>query len=391
MPIHRLPQSQTPELCIDYACELMARESVTPTDSGCQDFLARVLSSLGFDCMQTQVNGVSNLIARIGEGDQHVAFSGHTDVVSPGLDHEWYFPPFQPTIDSGVLYGRGAADMKTGVAAMLAACHSTQWRALNPDCSFWFLITSDEEGEAEFGSAWIAKWLAERDIQLNAVIVGEPTAIAQAGDAIKVGRRGSLSATITVRGKQGHVAYPHNTVNALHIAAKIATALSDISFEAGSADFPGTTLQVTHVDSGEHTDNIVPGCCHLRFNVRYADEYCAASLKAKLTEIVDQHAGQYDIAWERPCEPYFSHTRPGHDCLVRHVEQAVHNVTGRYPLLSTAGGTSDGRFFAGSETQVVEVGVPNRTIHQVNECVDVIDIVSLTKIYQQLLSSLLFR
>ncbi len=372
-------------LAIQHAVELMQIKSITPVDGGCQTYLADKLAALGFDILHLPDHGVSNLIARIGRGDTHIGFSGHTDVVPPGDINRWRTSPFVPHIQDGNLYGRGAADMKTGVAAMLAACETFDWQRLDSQYSFWWLITSDEEGEAEFGSQSIKHYLDHAGVQLDRLIVGEPTAAGQTGDAIKVGRRGSLSASVKIRGKQGHVAYPQQALNAAHIAARIVSALENLHFDAGSIDFPGTTLQVTQIDTGSYSDNIVPGQCQISFNVRYASDYTESQLKAMITNLIEDIAFEYELEWQRPCVAYLSQPRTHGDCLIHDSEQAIHAITGRYPVLSTAGGTSDGRFFANAQTQVVELGVPNRTIHQVNEHVALDDIRTLQAIFAQLL------
>lgn len=372
---------------VDYAAILMARESVTPADAGCQAFLIHRLKKLGFVCEQHVIEGVSNLIARWGSGAKHLAFCGHTDVVPPGPLDKWHTPPFSPTISDNRLIGRGAADMKTGVAAMLAATERALAGVSSSEVTYWWLITSDEEGEAEHGSQWIHHYLVKQGIELDMCIVGEPTAAKHTGDTIKVGRRGSLSASIDVVGKQGHVAYPHSANNAIHASARVINALSEYSWDKGSADFPGTTLQITHIDSGAFTDNLVPGQCSIQFNVRYSHVYTETSLKAHLQRLVDSADVTARLTWSRPCESYLSKPRE-HGCLIGYIEDAIHKATGRYPVLSTSGGTSDGRFFASEKTQVVEVGVPNETIHQINESIHLSDLLTLEDIYTDLLQTI---
>lgn len=374
---------------IFYSLELMSRASITPSDSGCQDWLMEKLSSLGFQCQQFEVNGIKNMVAEIGSGEEVIAFSGHTDVVPPGPLEKWRTHPFEPAIYNDELFGRGAADMKTGLAAMLAACERVLTLSRHVQKKFMWLITSDEEGEAEFGSKAIKTWLDERGICPNYVLVGEPTAFRHTGDTIKVGRRGAISGRIHVKGTQGHVAYPHHADNAIHVMAKVIEAITTIEWDAGSSDFPGTSLQITHIDSGVFTDNIVPDRCHICFNIRYSHQHSVESLEALIEQHVAAVITRYEIQWERPCEPYFTQNNGKHS-LISAVEQAIVKNTGRFPVLSTAGGTSDGRFFASEETQVVEVGVPNKTIHQVNERIYVSDLVTLEDIYSDLLSDLLF-
>lgn len=257
MSIQPLP-SLAPARSIHFAEILMARESITPLDAGCQSYLIYKLEKFGFVCEKHKISGVKNLIAKWGQGPVNLAFSGHTDVVPPGSLDKWKSPPFSPVISENKLYGRGAADMKTGIAAMLAATERTI-ASLDPSrISFWWLITSDEEGEAQWGSKWIAEYLSSHNVQLDMCLVGEPSASTKTGDTIKIGRRGSLSGTIYITGKQGHVAYPKTAVNAIHKANKVVNALTEYPFDKGSDDFPGTTLQITHMDTGSFTDNIVP-------------------------------------------------------------------------------------------------------------------------------------
>lgn len=369
---------------LQHAFELIARPSITPHDKGCQDYLLRHLHALGFVGDIFNVNGVSNLVARWGTGPTHFAFCGHTDVVPPGPVHKWRYDPFVPTIVNSTLYGRGAADMKTGVAAMLAACQRTLPVSPSDNMSLWFLITSDEEGEAEFGSEWIVEYLRQQSVSLDKCIIAEPTAQQYTGDTIRIGRRGSLSVAVEVPGKQGHVAYPHLCQNALHLATRLANALLALSWPPGSDDFPGTSLQITHIDSGSFVDNLAPGSATLYFNVRYAAPLNEALLKEQLSALIYTVSEKCRIQWMRPCEAYLTQPRQS-DCLITMTEQAIMNTIGRFPLLSTAGGTSDGRFFSSAKTQVVEIGVPNASIHQIDEHAHLSDIVTLEDILADLL------
>lgn len=372
---------------VNFAKNLMARKSVTPDDAGCQKFIAHRLTKMGFHCQHFLIHGVSNLIARWGQGAVHTAFCGHTDVVPPGPLSAWRSDPFTPFITNSVLYGRGAADMKTGIAAMLAAT-GRAIEALDASTqSLWWLITSDEEGEAEHGTRWIKQYLDEHGVMLDRCLVGEPTASQTTGDTIKVGRRGALSGTIQVIGKQGHVAYPHTCDNAIHKASRICQALTALSWENGTTDFPGTSLQITHLDTGSFTDNLVPGRTRIEFNVRYASPHSKNSIRDLLETCIFQCAPDSRITWSRSCEAYLSQPHP-QNCFIQTCERAIVANTGRYPVLSTSGGTSDGRFLAGPHTQVVELGVPNRTIHQVNESVHLSDLLTLEDIYTDILRTL---
>lgn len=385
MSIQPLP-SIAPARSIYFAEVLMARASITPQDAGCQSYLIYKLEKLGFFCEKYTINGVSNLIARWGQGTNHFAFSGHTDVVPPGPLDRWKSPPFSPVISKNKLYGRGAADMKTGIAAMLAATERTIASLYKEKVSFWWLITSDEEGEAEWGSKWIAEYLASKNVQLDMCLVGEPSASASTGDTIKIGRRGSLSGTIHIAGKQGHVAYPKTAVNAIHKASNVINALTQYPFDKGSDDFPGTTLQITHMDTGSFTDNIVPSAVRIEFNVRYSWQFNQNSLSVLLRSIINSIDTEAEVSFSRPCEAYLSKPKSNAEhCLIACVEKAIKGATGRYPVISTSGGTSDGRFFASEHTQVVEVGVPNTTIHQINEHIHVSDLLTLEDIYTDIL------
>jgi len=385
MSIQPLP-SIAPARSIYFAEVLMARASITPQDAGCQSYLIYKLEKLGFFCEKYTINGVSNLIARWGQGPNHFAFSGHTDVVPPGPLDKWKSPPFSPVISKNKLYGRGAADMKTGIAAMLAATERTIASLDKEKVSFWWLITSDEEGEAEWGSKWIAEYLASKNVQLDMCLVGEPSASASTGDTIKIGRRGSLSGTIHIAGKQGHVAYPKTAVNAIHKASNVINALTQYPFDKGSDDFPGTTLQITHMDTGSFTDNIVPSAVRIEFNVRYSWQFNQNSLAVLLRSIINSIDTEAEVSFSRPCEAYLSKPNSNAEhCLIACVEKAIKGATGRYPVISTSGGTSDGRFFASEHTQVVEVGVPNTTIHQINEHIHVSDLLTLEDIYTDIL------
>ena len=385
MSIQPLP-SIAPARSIYFAEVLMARASITPQDAGCQSYLIYKLEKLGFFCEKYTINGVSNLVARWGQGPNHFAFSGHTDVVPPGPLDKWKSPPFSPVISKNKLYGRGAADMKTGIAAMLAATERTIASLDKEKVSFWWLITSDEEGEAEWGSKWIAEYLASKNVQLDMCLVGEPSASASTGDTIKIGRRGSLSGTIHIAGKQGHVAYPKTAVNAIHKASNVINALTQYPFDKGSDDFPGTTLQITHMDTGSFTDNIVPSAVRIEFNVRYSWQFNQNSLSVLLRSIINSVDTEAEVSFSRLCEAYLSKPKSNAEhCLIACVEKAIKGATGRYPVISTSGGTSDGRFFASEHTQVVEVGVPNTTIHQINEHIHVSDLLTLEDIYTDIL------
>ncbi|WP_229748122.1 succinyl-diaminopimelate desuccinylase [Lacimicrobium alkaliphilum] len=364
----------------------MRRCSVTPDDMGCQQWLTEKLSALGFSCRSVHRNGVDNLIASFGHGDKTLAFAGHTDVVPPGPLEQWLEDPFAANIRDDKLIGRGAADMKTGIAAMLAATERFLARVPAPSCRLMWMITSDEEGEAEYGSKVIKAVLDEQQVKLDYCIVGEPTARMSTGDTIKTGRRGAISARLRVFGKQGHVAYPQYADNAIHKMNRVVSTLNALQWDEGSDDFPGTSLQITHINSGGFTDNIVPAQCDICFNLRYSHRFNQTELKTLIADAVATQTDDFELEWERPCEPYFTHPQKT-DSLIGHAEQAIYKHTGVFPVLSTSGGTSDGRFFADADAQVIELGVPNASIHQANEWVRLKDLSLLENIYTSLLEN----
>ena len=374
---------------IDDLQTLIKFKSVTPQQAGAIDWLNTQLRALGFDCEQFTFNNVTNLIAKISFGDgPNYAFSGHIDVV-PASGGPWRVEPFSGEIIDGAIYGRGSADMKGGVAAMLSASRALVSHTANKQGTFYWLITSDEEGEAEYGSLLIAERLAQQGVQLAGCIVGEPTSHLQVGDTIKNGRRGALSAQLTIKGKAGHVAYPENTLNAAHLSADVVKRLTTINW---LRDEPGskTSVQVTGINIANVVDNMVPAWCEMTFNIRYSHGYKSADIKDEIQFSLADLLHHVDIQWQRPCESYYT-SHQAHNCLLATVEQAVFDVTGSYPLLSTSGGTSDGRFFANHDTQVIECGVRNHTIHQVNEYVPISDLLKIEQIYTQLLERLFVK
>lgn len=371
---------------VTYLQKLIQFKSVTPQQAGAIDWLEQQLNEIGFDCDRFSFNNVTNLIAKISFGDgPNYAFSGHIDVVPATAEH-WRAEPFSATIIDGAIFGRGAADMKGGVAAMLCATGKLLADIADKKGTFYWLITSDEEGEAEYGSLLIAERLAQQNVQLDGCIVGEPTSQLQVGDTIKNGRRGALSARLLLTGKAGHVAYPENTINAAHLSADVVKRLTNIDWHRDEAS-SHTSLQITGINIANVVDNMVPAKCEMTFNVRYSHGYKSADIKNEIQFALGDLSQNLSIEWERPCEPFYTSHQTGR-CLLAQVEQAVFDVTGSYPLLSTSGGTSDGRFFANSHTQVIECGVRNNTIHQVNEHVPITDLIKIEQIYTQLLTNL---
>ena len=364
---------------------LIARASVTPEDGGCQPLIAARLAAAGFRAETIARNGTTNLWLRRGTARPTVVFAGHTDVVPPGPREQWDSDPFVPEIRDGVLYGRGAADMKTSIAAFTVAAE--EFVAAHPrhPGSIALLLTSDEEGPATDGTIAVIERLQARGESMDCCIVGEPTSVERLGDTIKNGRRGSLSARLTVRGIQGHVAYPHLARNPLHEFAPALAALAAERWDEGDEFFPATTFQVSNLHAGTGATNVIPGTCVVDFNLRFAPVSTADALKQRIETILQAHRLDYAIAWTVGAQPFL--TRRG--SLIEAISQAIDTETGAPPELSTTGGTSDGRFIATVCPQVVEFGPPNATIHKINECVRVADVEPLKNIYRRTLELLL--
>jgi succinyl-diaminopimelate desuccinylase len=370
---------------LDLTQELIARPSVTPADEGCQDLLAAKLVPLGFAVERLRYGSVDNLWARRGTAAPVLCFAGHTDVVPTGPLEEWRSDPFQPTIRDGLLYGRGAADMKSGLAAMLTATEAFISERPAHAGSLVFLITSDEEGPSVDGTRRVVETLRERGEHIDWCVVGEPSSEERIGDTIKVGRRGSLSGRLTVHGVQGHIAYPQSAVNPVHTFAPALAELASRVWDQGNEHFQPTTFQVSNLNAGTGAPNVIPGELRARFNLRYSPVQTLEGLKRTVEEILQRHQVNYTLEWYVSGEPFF--TPPGP--LSAAVCRAVQTCTGLTPKLSTGGGTSDGRFIAPLGAQVVELGVVNASIHKVNEYVRVSDIDALHAIYLQMLRNLL--
>jgi succinyl-diaminopimelate desuccinylase len=372
---------------LQLAQQLIARPSVTPEDAGCLDLVTRLLEPLGFACEKLSANGVDNLWARRGAQGPLVCFAGHTDVVPTGPLEHWTSDPFTPTIRDGVLYGRGAADMKSSIAGFVAAI--ARFVAAHPDHpgSIAVLFTSDEEGPAVDGTVRVVEMLKARGEQIDYCIVGEPTSVKQVGDMIKNGRRGSLSGVLTVKGVQGHVAYPHLAKNPVHEVAGAIAELAQTEWDRGNEYFPPTTWQISNINAGTGANNVIPGTARVQFNFRFSTASTVESLQTRFIGILDRHGVEHEIEWRYDGRPYL--TKKGD--LVDAVARAIRKVTGIETELSTTGGTSDGRFIADICPQVVECGPTNATIHKVNECIPVAEIEPLAKIYEQILVELLIR
>ncbi len=367
--------------------QLVSRASVTPDDAGCQQLIGERLEPLGFKLETLASREVANLWARLGDRGPVFAFAGHTDVVPPGDESAWRSPPFAGIIHDGVLTGRGAADMKGGVAAMITAVERFLGKHDFAACkgSIAFLITSDEEGPAREGTRHVIKTLQARDEHIDYCLVGEPTSARQLGDTARIGRRGSLSARLTVHGTQGHVAYPQLADNPIHRAMPLLGALTAIEWDQGNEHFPPTSLQVSNFHGGTGADNVIPGTCQIDFNIRYCPETTPDTVRARVQALLQEYKVAHEIEWRLSAEPFM--TEPG---LLSHaLTRAIHDVTGLSPMLDTGGGTSDGRFIAPTGTDVLEFGPINASIHQTDEHIDCHDLRSLSSIYERLLEEIL--
>lgn len=370
---------------LSLACDLIARDSTTPADAGCQQLMGERLARLGFRLEPMRFGEVDNLWARRGSEGPVLCFAGHTDVVPSGPLERWDNPPFEPKIIDGMLHGRGAADMKGSLAAMLVAVE--RFVEANPDHrgSIAFLITSDEEGPALDGTVRVVETLRQRGEGIDWCIVGEPSSTDRLGDVVKNGRRGSLNGRLLVRGKQGHVAYPQLARNPIHLAAAALAELAAEPWDNGNAFFPPTSFQISNIHSGTGVTNVIPGELEALINFRFSTESTVEGLQARVHQLLDRHGLDYQVDWTVSGLPFL--TEPG--ALLDAVAAAILEITGEPTTPSTSGGTSDGRFIATLGTQVVELGPRNATIHQVNECISASDLDGLTDIYQRTLEKLL--
>jgi succinyl-diaminopimelate desuccinylase len=365
--------------------DLIRRRSVTPDDAGCQEEITARLQDLGFGCESMTFGEVTNLWARRGTDSPVFCFAGHTDVVPPGDVDEWHTDPFEPVVRDGHLYGRGSADMKSGLAAMVVAVEQFVREYPDHAGSIAFLITSDEEGRARDGTLKVMEVLAGRDEHIDWCVIGEPSSHAQIGDVVRIGRRGSLSGMLDVKGIQGHVAYPQLADNPIRRFAPILAELHDIEWDNGNDFFPPTSFQVVNIESGVGAPNITPAALSARFNFRYSTEWNHSSLKDRVHAILDAHDIDYALDWHLSGEPFL--TQPGK--LINAVSDAVQEHSGAPPELSTGGGTSDGRFISPAGTDVVELGPVSASIHKIDEHVRLEDVVTLTSMYQRILEILL--
>ncbi len=396
--------------------QLIALDSTTPHDAGCMDIICTRLKPLGFEChfinsgpdhfrvrnlwakrkavsdQNTSLAGIESIQSAPKKGAMNtLVFAGHTDVVPTGPLDQWSSPPFVPTHANSKLFGRGASDMKTSLAAMVVACEEFIAQHADAPLNIAFLLTSDEEGPALDGTVKVCEWLVEQGEKIDMCIVGEPTSVERTGDMIKNGRRGTMSGKLTIQGIQGHIAYPHLARNPIHMAAPALAALTAIQWDTGNAYFPPTTWQISNIHGGTGASNVIPGAMVVDFNFRFCTESTPSSLQKRLIDVLQAnglHTTDYDLAWTIGGLPFLTPVVEGKGSLIGAVREAIHSATGITTELSTTGGTSDGRFIAQICKQVIELGPPNATIHKINECVSVVDIEPLKNIYRKVLENL---
>lgn len=367
------------------AKQLLAEQSITPDDKNCQTIIANRLKSMGFTIEAMNFGNTKNLWARLGTQSPVLCFAGHTDVVPTGDVNQWTFAPFTPTEHNGKLYARGAADMKTAIACFVTACE--RFVAANPHFSgsLALLITSDEEGDAHDGTVKVVQALQQRQEWIDYCIVGEPTAVNRLGDTLKNGRRGSLSGSLNVHGKQGHIAYPHLAKNPIHAAAPALAELAATEWDTGNAYFPATSFQISNINGGTGATNVIPASVNVKFNFRFSTEQTESSLKNRVREILDKHGLDYDLAWHLSGNPFL--TEAGK--LTEVAQNAIREICEVDAALSTTGGTSDGRFIKAIARELIELGFVNATIHQIDEHIDIDDIAKLSSIYEKMMVQLL--
>jgi succinyl-diaminopimelate desuccinylase len=370
---------------LDLAIDLIQRQSVTPKDAGCQQLIADLLGNIGFSNENLPFGEVTNLWSRRGKQGPLFVFAGHTDVVPTGPVENWNHSPFKAEQQDGMLYGRGAADMKGSIAAMLAACERFIQKHPDHRGSIGFLITSDEEGPATDGTVKVIELLESRQEKIDYCLVGEPSSTTRLGDIIKNGRRGSLSGKLVVKGIQGHIAYPHLAKNPIHQAAPLITELSQQTWDEGNDYFPPTSFQISNIHAGTGASNVIPGHIDIDFNFRFSTESTESGLKQQVQAIIEKYCDEFELEWSLSGLPFL--TAEGE--LVNAIREAIVESCGYETELSTSGGTSDGRFIAPTGAQVCELGPLNKTIHQVNECVSIADLEQLSELYEKILVKLL--
>ncbi len=374
---------KTLQLC----SELIRRQSLTPRDEGCQSLMMERLTAIGFDCTILSFGDVENFWAERGNEGPILVFAGHTDVVPTGPVEQWTTPPFEPSLRDGVLYGRGAADMKGSLAAMVVACEEFVAEFPEHPGRIGFLITSDEEGPAVDGTVKVVDHLAQQGKKIDWCIVGEPSSTSELGDTVKNGRRGSLGAILNVKGTQGHIAYPHLADNPIHRALSALDALVREHWDTGNEFFPPTSMQISNIHGGTGATNVIPGELEIQFNFRFSTQVTEVELRQRTEAILDAHSLVYELQWNLSGQPFLT----GSGELVDATVSSIKEIAGLNTELSTAGGTSDGRFIAPTGTQVVELGPVNATIHQIDEQVLAADLPRLTAMYKGILRRLLSR
>jgi succinyl-diaminopimelate desuccinylase len=368
---------------LELAQQLIQRPSVTPLDEGCQELIAKRLTAIGFNVETLQFEDVTNLWATLGSSGPLFVFAGHTDVVPTGPENNWLYPPFSATVADGFLHGRGAADMKGSIAAMVTAVE--RFLAVSElNSRIGFLITSDEEGIAVNGTQKVIKELGDRNIKIDYCLVGEPSSSDQLGDTVKIGRRGSLGAKLVVTGTQGHVAYPQLAINPIHKILPVLRHLTDITWDEGNTSFPATSFQISNINAGTGATNVIPGRIEIVFNFRFSTELDAPTIKSRVTQLLDEAELDYQLNWSLSGNPFLTDTGK----LVEAVSESIKKNCGYDTELSTAGGTSDGRFIAPTGAEVVELGPCNATIHQVDEKITVAELDKLSGVYQSVLQAL---
>ena len=370
---------------LELAFDLMQRDSTTPEDAGCQELMINRLEAVGFKTQRLRFDDVDNFWAVHGEEGPILCFAGHTDVVPTGPVEQWQHPPFAPVIENGMLYGRGAADMKGSLAAMVTACERFATEHPNHSGRIAYLITSDEEGIAINGTVKVMQWLEQQDEKITWCVVGEPSSTDQVGDVIKNGRRGSLGCVLTVKGIQGHVAYPHLASNPIHSAAPALVELTAEQWDEGNDFFPATSFQISNINGGTGATNVIPGELQVVFNFRFSTELTETLLRERTEAILNKHDFEYSLDWNLSGQPFLTSEGPLIDATVA----AIKEVNGITTELSTAGGTSDGRFIAPTGSQLVELGPVNATIHKVDECVRAEDLNTLSAMYEGIMKKLL--
>ncbi|HEY5682406.1 MAG TPA: succinyl-diaminopimelate desuccinylase [Sulfuricaulis sp.] len=370
---------------LELAKELIARPSQTPRDEGCQEILIKRLTPLGFKAERLPFGDVENLWAVRGNAKPLVVFAGHTDVVPAGPREAWKSDPYRPEVRDGHLYGRGASDMKSSLAAFVTGIEDFLGKHPKHKGSIGLLITSDEEGPAVNGTVKVMEWLGKHGIKIDYCVVGEPSCTNKLGDTIKIGRRGSLTGRLTVRGKQGHVAYPQLAKNPIHTLAPALAELAATEWDKGNADFPPTSFQVSNIHGGTGAENVIPGRLEVVFNFRFSTAVTDADLRSRVAEILQRHGAEYQLQWVLSGHPFLTRGTT----LIEAVRAAVKQELGMDAETSTSGGTSDGRFIAPTGTEVVEIGPLNRTIHQIDESIAVDDIARLASVYRRILENML--